>query len=115
MNQAGSSSTRATLHFSTGRGISGQSICNGYAGDYRLHGETLGISIASTTRRACTPSLMRQENVFLDVLRAVRHFSLGFDGALVLRTDDGRSVVTRRGRAEESASRRESLPHLLRP
>lgn len=116
MDQAGIiDNARATLHFSADQGIFGRSFCNGYTGNYRLHGETLGISVASTTRKACTPSLMRLESEFLDVLQAVRQFSLGPDGALVLRTDDGRSLVARRGPAEDGATRRETPLHLLRP
>ena len=38
---------------------------------------------------------MRQEDLFLDVLRNVRRFDLSEDGALTLRTDDGRTIMAR--------------------
>ena len=61
------------------------------------------------------PSRMRQKSDFPEVLQAVRELSFGSDGALVLRPDDGRSMVSRRRQAGASASQRESPSHLLRP
>jgi heat shock protein HslJ len=45
---------------------------------------------------ACAPALMRQEDLFLDILKNVRGFELGPDGALILRAGDGRTVTARR-------------------
>jgi hypothetical protein len=39
---------------------------------------------------------MRQEDLFLDILKNVRGFELGPDGALILRAGDGRTVTARR-------------------
>jgi heat shock protein HslJ len=39
---------------------------------------------------------MQQESLFLDVLQNVRRFDLGPDGALILQTDDRRTITARR-------------------
>jgi heat shock protein HslJ len=39
---------------------------------------------------------MAQERLFLDVLQNVRRFDLRPDGALVLQTDDRRTITARR-------------------
>jgi len=46
---------------------------------------------------ACAPALMRQEDLFLDVLRNLQRFTLSPDGALILHTGDGRTITARRG------------------
>jgi heat shock protein HslJ len=88
--------SRVTLNFSTDRRISGRASCNTYTGAYTLTGETLTISKTGVTRMACAPGLMRQEGLFLDVLKNVRAFELAADGALILRAKDGRTVTARR-------------------
>jgi heat shock protein HslJ len=62
-----------------------------------LTGEGLTISKAGTTMMACAPALMRQEGLFFDVLKNVQGFTLTPDGALILRTGDGRTMTARRG------------------
>jgi heat shock protein HslJ len=88
--------SRVTLNFSADRRISGRASCNTYTGAYTLTGETLTISKTGVTRMACAPALMRQEDLFLDVLKNVRGFAVGADGALILRAGDGRTVTARR-------------------
>jgi heat shock protein HslJ len=46
---------------------------------------------------ACAPPLMDQEERFLALLAEVRGFEIGADGALTLRTGDGRAILARRG------------------
>lgn len=89
-------SSRVTLNFSADRRISGRASCNTYTGAYTLTGETLTISKTGVTMMACAPALMRQEDLFLDILKNVRGFELGPDGALILRAGDGRTVTARR-------------------
>jgi len=50
----------------------------------------------ATTRKLCAPSLMAQEDRFLDVLRNVSRFEISPDGALILHTGDGRTITARR-------------------
>ena len=88
--------SRATLNFGADGRLAGRSSCNGYFAKYTLTGEGLAISQAGGTMMACAPALMSEEGLFLELLRNVRRFDLGADGALVLRTDDGRTITARR-------------------
>ena len=76
-------SSRVTLNFSADRRISGRASSNTYTGAYTLTGETLTISKTGVTMMACAPALMRQEDLFLDILKNVRGFELAPDGALL--------------------------------
>jgi heat shock protein HslJ len=88
--------SRATLNFGPDGRVSGRSSCNNYTAQYSLTGEGLTVSKAAGTMMACEPALMQQESRFLDVLQNVRRFDLGPDGALILRTDDRRTITARR-------------------
>ncbi|HET9044326.1 MAG TPA: META domain-containing protein [Burkholderiales bacterium] len=88
--------SRATLNFGPDGRVSGRSSCNNYTAQYSLTGEGLAVSKAAGTMMACEPALMQQESLFLDVLQNVRRFDLGPDGALVLQTDDRRTITARR-------------------
>lgn len=88
---------RATLDFGSDGRVSGRAFCNNFTGQYKLTGEGLTVSPnIAATMMACPPALMTQEASFLEVLRSVRRFDLTADGALVLRTDDGRTLTARR-------------------
>lgn len=88
--------SRTTLAFGADGRVLGRASCNNYFASYTLTGEALTISQAGGTMMACAPALMQQEALFLEILRNVRRFDLGGDGALVLRTDDGRTITARR-------------------
>ena len=88
--------SRATLNFGADGRLAGRGSCNNYFAKYTLTGEGLTISQAGATMMACAPAVMNQEGLFLEILRNVRRFDLGADGALVLRTDDGRTITARR-------------------
>lgn len=88
--------SRATLNFGPDGRVSGRSSCNNYTAQYTLTGEGLTVSKAAGTMMACAPALMQQESLFLDVLQNVRRFDLGSDGALILQTDDRRTITARR-------------------
>ena len=88
--------SRATLNFGPDGRVAGRASCNNYTAQYTLTGEGLTVSKAAGTMMACEPALMRQEQLFLDVLQNVRRFDLGPDGALILQTDDRRTITARR-------------------
>jgi heat shock protein HslJ/membrane-bound inhibitor of C-type lysozyme len=88
--------SRATLSFGPDGRVAGRASCNNYTAQYTLTGEGLTVSKAAGTMMACEPALMRQEQLFLDVLQNVRRFDLGPDGALILQTDDRRTITARR-------------------
>lgn len=88
--------SRGTLNFGPEGRVSGRSFCNSFTGQYKLTGEGLTVGNTAGTMMACAPSLMQQEGLFLGVLKNVRRFDIGPDGALVLQTDDRRTITARR-------------------
>ena len=89
--------SRITLAFGADGRVSGMASCNRYGAEYALTGEGLTISKGFTTRMACDPPLMNQEQVFLEVLSKVQRFELGPNGTLILHTADRRTITARRG------------------
>ena len=69
--------------------IAGSTGCNRFFGQYTLTGETLSFKDMGSTRMACPPELMAQEDVFLKMLASVNRFSFEASDAqrLLLHTD----------------------------
>jgi len=88
--------SKVTLDFAQDGRVSGHASCNNFTGTYALSGEALAISKVAGTRMMCDAALMDQERRFLDALGGVHNFSIAADGALLLRTGDGRIVKTQR-------------------
>lgn len=84
-----------TMRFEDER-IVGHAPCNHYGARFTLHGEGIGIDGAVSTRMACAPPLMSQEDAFFTVLEDARWFRFEEDGALVLEAADSRRIVARR-------------------
>jgi len=76
--------SRPTLLFDDKGRLSGSASCNTYTASYAIGGEGLAIGKSVSTRKACPPALMTQEQVFLAFLEAVDRFEIGEDGALIL-------------------------------
>lgn len=85
-----------TLAFGEDRRVSGQASCNGFTGEYSLTGEGLSVGQVATTRKACPPPLMQQEEAFLGLLGGVQRFEITPDGRLVLLAADGRKITAKR-------------------
>jgi heat shock protein HslJ/membrane-bound inhibitor of C-type lysozyme len=94
--QAPATGSSVTLSFAADGSLSGQTGCNRFNSRFQLTGEGLKINPAATTRMACPAPLMAQEGLVLDLLGAVNGFDIGADGALVLRTADGRRLIAQR-------------------
>ncbi len=90
--------SRPTLVFGiTGR-VTGHASCNSYSGPYQISGESgLRFGNLISTKRACEPALMRQEDSMLAVLNDAVRYALGDDGTLTIETGDGRRLVARKG------------------
>jgi heat shock protein HslJ len=88
--------SQVTLAFAPDGRLSGQAPCNRFTGEYTLTGEGLAIDAAAGTRMTCTAPLMEQERAFLAALGGTQGFSISADGALLLRTGDGRTIHARR-------------------
>jgi heat shock protein HslJ len=87
---------RATLNFGTDGRVAGSTSCNNFSAPYTLTGEGLSFGEGITTRRACVPALMDQEQKFLAALRSVNWFQVDTTGALVLSGDEGPRILARR-------------------
>lgn len=85
-------SSRVTLNFQADQRVSGRASCNQFSGGWNLTGERLGFTRMASTKKACAPALMNQEDRFLSLLGEVRHFDIGRHGELLLLTGDGRPI-----------------------
>lgn len=81
--------SRATIQFLEDGRIAGTGSCNRYTGRWALNGETLEIGPLASTRKACEPALMDQEDRFLRQLESIRSFDISPRGELLLNSDDG--------------------------
>ena len=88
--------SQVTLDFAPDGRVSGHASCNSFTGAYSLSGEGLAISKVAGTMMMCDSALMDQERRFLDALGGARNFSIEADGALLLKTGDGRAIKARR-------------------
>ena len=79
--------TELTVSFGEDGTISGSSGCNTYNGTYTAEGESLTIGPLTTTRLACAPPVMDQEQAFLRALQASTRYELTAD-RLTLRNDE---------------------------
>jgi heat shock protein HslJ len=89
--------SEVTLIFAPDGTLSGVASCNNYTTRYTLTADQLAVSEIVTTRKACPPPLMIQEQAFLDGLKNSLSLSLRDDGALVLHLVDGKTLIARRG------------------
>lgn len=96
INQAGIiDRSHVTVNFGADELLYGQASCNNYRGEYVLSGEGLTMSAAATTRKACAPALMEQEQRVLNVLASLQRFDFTEDGALILYAGDGQRLTAR--------------------
>lgn len=89
--------SRVTIRFGDDGRVTGNASCNNFMGGYSLTKSGLVFTQLATTMMACPPALMDQERKFQVVLGMVTQFVLKPDGALILQTDDKRTITARRG------------------
>lgn len=70
--------SRIDLSFEQGR-ASGSSGCNTYSGTYVLEGNALRMGGLASTRMACAPALMKQEDEYQQILRAATTATIAGD------------------------------------
>jgi heat shock protein HslJ len=80
---------RSTLVFDAGQRVAGRAACNRYFGTYQQSGDVVEVKPGGTTRMACPPAVMDQEDRFLAALGAVRKARREGD-KLMLLDGDGR-------------------------
>ena len=83
---------RITVNFDESSRLSGLASCNRFGSDYKLTGEGLQIGKAMSSMMACEDAVMKQEHLFLSLLGKVSRFSIPSEGALVLHTNDDRTI-----------------------
>jgi heat shock protein HslJ len=89
--------SRPTIEFLPNGTVAGMGSCNRYTGRWSLNGETLEVGPLASTRKACEPPVMGQEDRFLRQLEATRGFDISPRGELLISSDEG--TVLRAARA----------------
>jgi len=74
----------------------GRGGCNSYGGSYTLSGTALHFGPMAATKMACAPALMDREQRYFNALMGVVRYALADDGALMLTTADGKTLLFRR-------------------
>ena len=59
--------------------VAGSSGCNSYNGSYEIDGNSMTIGPLATTRMACTPELLAQETLYLELLAQVDSYEVNGD------------------------------------
>ncbi|MDO6441411.1 MULTISPECIES: META domain-containing protein [unclassified Marinobacter] len=85
-------SSRMTVEFLDENRLAGRASCNRYGGQYKLTAEGVSFSSLFSTRMACAPALMNQEQRFLELMADVKQASIGQHGELVLTTSGGEKI-----------------------
>ena len=78
-----------TFEFDNEGNIAGDGSCNRFGGTCAIEGNTIKVGPLRSTRRACEPEIMQQEQKFLVLLGAVTSWESDADGTLVLRGEGG--------------------------
>jgi putative lipoprotein len=88
---------RSTLKVDEAGGVSGSTGCNRFAGRLEGEGARVAFGQLATTRMACLPAAMDQDNRFGAALSAVRSAELDEEGRLRLLDGEGRArlIMTR--------------------
>ncbi|PID58261.1 hypothetical protein CSB45_04120 [candidate division KSB3 bacterium] len=87
--------TEINVHFDDGK-ISGKSGCNRYSAALTAHGAgRLKVGPPVSTRKACPPAIMKQEQRFLADLQTVTAFSIS-NGKLLLKHQNGSLIFQAR-------------------
>ena len=89
-----------TFEFDTEGNITGDASCNRFGGSCAIDGDKIEVGPLRSTRRACEPEVMQQEQRFLALLGAATAWSM--DGEeLVLTAPDGEIKAKRQTASAE--------------
>lgn len=84
---------QTTLSFDAAGRISGSTGCNRYTGVATRDGAALRFGQLATTKRACVPALMDQEQKFSQAMQDVRSYAVAANGLLYLNGENGASLL----------------------
>ena len=96
----------STLIFDAGQKVAGRAACNRYFGTYQQSGDRVEIKPGGTTRMACPPDVMEQEDRFLAALGAAKKARHEGDKLLLL-DENGRVRMRLASIPRQSAQRSE--------
>lgn len=83
--------SKVTMRFEPKGRVSGIASCNRYGAAYTVEGDNISFGPAMTTRMACPPDIMAQEQRFLRVLEGAATWRIGAE-RLIIRTADGPAI-----------------------
>jgi heat shock protein HslJ len=83
-----------TFEFDNEGNIAGDGSCNRFGGSCKIEGDKIEVGPLRSTRRACEPEIMQQEQKFLALLAAATAWSIDGDD-LVLTAPDGEIRASR--------------------
>ena len=86
----------ARLQFQADGALGGNTTCNLLIANWTLDGDTLSIAPGGSTRMACPPALMEQEDRLLKLLGEINAYRIDDTGALVMSAEDGSTITARR-------------------
>lgn len=85
-------SSRISLKLNAEGHFNGMASCNRYSGNYQLSGESIQFGDIRATKRACSPTLRHQEQLFFSLLSSINRFDRDATGALILSSHDGKTL-----------------------
>ena len=83
---------KPTLNFGQTFQLTGHTSCNTYFAGYLLTGPSIVVKQAGTTRMACEPAVMEQEQRFLEALGQVQRWDVSGIGQLRLWPAEGKPI-----------------------
>jgi heat shock protein HslJ len=83
-----------TFEFDNEGNIAGDGSCNRFGGSCKIEGDKIEVGPLRSTRRACEPDIMQQEQKFLALLAAATTWSIDGD-VLILTAPDGEIMASR--------------------
>ena len=95
--------SHVTLEFPGGGQLGGSTGCNRYFGTLVIDGESFSVDGTGSTRRACVPAIMQQEQRFLTALSDARTYGVKDELWLELYDAEGKRRI-RAIRIEEEAA-----------
>jgi heat shock protein HslJ len=84
---------QTTIDFDSAGRVSGSTGCNRYTGVATRDGTSLRFGQLATTRRACVPALMDQEQRFSQAMQDVRSYTVTTSGLLHLLGANGEALL----------------------
>lgn len=92
---------QSTLEFDVNMNVSGNAGCNRYFGSATVKGDEIIFGQLGSTRMACSPAIMNQEQRFLTALTAVRSWRIDAERNLLYMSNEKGGIILRFSRLTE--------------